>query len=131
VSEREIRELMAKAQRSIAAAERLLAAGDADFAVSRAYYGMFYAARALLLRRDVRRSKHSGVLAAFGEEFVRSGPISPDLFALLRDGFEDRAEGDYGLVEISSDQAEASIDGARRFVGEIGRHLEGISRTGS
>ena len=36
------------AGRSVAAAERLLASGDADFAVSRAYYAMFYAARALL-----------------------------------------------------------------------------------
>ena len=59
MSEREIRELANKAERSLAAAGRLLEAGDYDFAVSRAYYAMFYVARALLLTRDVRRSKHS------------------------------------------------------------------------
>lgn len=42
----------------------MLEAGDHDFAISRAYYAMFYVARALLLTRDVRRSKHSDVLAA-------------------------------------------------------------------
>jgi len=77
LSEREVRELIAKAERSLRAAERLLEAGDHDFAVSRAYYAMFYAARALLLTRNVRRSKHSGVLAAFNSEFVRGVTFPP------------------------------------------------------
>jgi len=37
VSEREVRELVAKAERSLAAAERLPEHGDCDFAISRAY----------------------------------------------------------------------------------------------
>jgi uncharacterized protein (UPF0332 family) len=94
LSEREVRELIAKAERSLHAAGRLLDAGDHDFAVSRAYYAMFYAARALLLTRNIRRAKQSGVLAAFNSEFIRSGELPADLFGLLRDGFEDRAEGD-------------------------------------
>ncbi len=116
MSEREVRELASKAERSLVAARRLLEAGDYDFAVSRAYYAMFYVARALLLTRNVRRSKHSSVLGAFGSEFVRSGELPAELFALLRDGFEDRAEGDYGLATISEDQARAGIEGAHRFV---------------
>jgi len=105
VSEREVRELVSKAERSVVAARRLLEAGDYDFAISRAYYAMFDVARALLLTRDVRRSKHSGVLAAFASGFVRSGELPAELFALLRDGFENRGESDYGLATISEDQA--------------------------
>jgi uncharacterized protein (UPF0332 family) len=93
VSEREVQELVAKAERSLRAANRLLEAGDYDFAVSRAYYAMFYAARAFLLTRNVRRSKHSGVLAPFNSEFIKNGELPAELFTLLRDGFEDRAEG--------------------------------------
>jgi uncharacterized protein (UPF0332 family) len=85
---------------------------------------MFYAARALLLTRNVRRSKHSGVLAAFNSEFVRNGALPAELFALLRDGFEDRAEGDYGLTAISREQASAGIDGARRFLKETKQRLQ-------
>jgi uncharacterized protein (UPF0332 family) len=62
VSEREVRELLDKARRSLRAAERLLDGNDHDFAISRAYYAMFYAAQALLLGRGIRRSKHAGVL---------------------------------------------------------------------
>jgi uncharacterized protein (UPF0332 family) len=137
VSEREVRELASKAERSLVAARRLPDAGDYDFAVSRAYYAMFYVARALLLTRNVRRSKHSGVLAAFASEFVRSGELPAELFALLRDGFEDRSESDYGLVVISEDQARVGVEGAHRFVRTLVERLapilgpgnEGITRT--
>ncbi len=84
---------------------------------------MFYATRALLLTRDIRRSRHSGVLAAFNAEFIRSGELPAELFALLRDGFDDRAESDYGLVTIAREQATAGIAGARRFVNEINDRL--------
>ncbi len=127
----EIQELFDKAQRSLSAAERLLRDGDHDFAVSRAYYAMFYAARALLLTRNVRRSKHSGVLAAFNEEFIRSGKLPRDLFIWLRDAFGDRAEGDYGLTIISEEQARSGIAAAREFLSEIGRRLPGTQDAGA
>ena len=41
----EIVALLVKAERSFAAADRLLEAGDTDFATSRAYYGCFYIAQ--------------------------------------------------------------------------------------
>lgn len=82
---------------------------------------MFYTAQALLLTRDTRRSKYSAVIAAFNEQFVKSGGISPAFFKRLRDGFEDRAEGDYALAAISEEQARASIAAAREFV-KVNRH---------
>ncbi|HXF93529.1 MAG TPA: HEPN domain-containing protein [Nitrospiraceae bacterium] len=105
MSQAEIKELLDKAQRSLRAAERLMADGDHDFAVSRAYYAMFYAAQALLLTKDIRRSKHSAVLSAFNESFVKTGAVAAEHFHRLRDGFEDRAESDYGLAAISQEQA--------------------------
>lgn len=124
MSQQEIRGLLVKARRSIKAAERLLLDGDYDFAISRPYYGMFYVAQALLLTRELRRSKHSGVIAAFQEHFVKPGDVPAHFFHLLRDGFEDRAEGDYGFSEINRDQAEAGIEAARQFVTELGKRLE-------
>jgi uncharacterized protein (UPF0332 family) len=125
MSEKEVRGLLEKAGRSLDAAERLLRDGDNDFALSRAYYAMFYAAQALLLTRDVRRSRHSAVIAAFNEEFIQTGELSRDLFLKLRDGFEDRAEGDYGLAVISEEQARAGLAAAREFLDQINRRLRG------
>ena len=121
MSQKEIQELLDKAHRSLLAAEILYTRRDYDFAVSRAYYGMFYAAQALLLSRDIRRSKHSAIIAAFNEQFVKSGEVPTRLFQQLRDGFEDRVEGDYGLTPISADQAKAGIVAAIRQRHERGQ----------
>jgi len=62
------------------AAEELAAAQDnlhLRAAVSRAYYAMFYATTALLGSRGLWRSKHQGLIAAFGEHFVKPGLIEP------------------------------------------------------
>lgn len=40
-------------------------------AVSRAYYCMYNAARALLLTKDVSPKTHKGLIAKFGEEFMK------------------------------------------------------------
>ena len=57
----EIAALLLKSQRSCASARRTMEAGDCDFAVSRAYYAMFYAAEALLLT-----NQGPGLLAPLG-----------------------------------------------------------------
>jgi uncharacterized protein (UPF0332 family) len=77
---------------------------------------MFYAAQALLLTRNIRRTKHSGIIAAFNEQFIRAGELSRELFMFLRDAFEDRAEGDYGLAEVSREQASTNISAGHEFV---------------
>lgn len=67
-----------RARRDLKAAESNLKLGYYYIAVSRSYYAMFYAASALLASKGVVRSKHSGVMSAFGEYFVKTGIIEPD-----------------------------------------------------
>lgn len=64
--------LLAKAERSFEAAEGLLDDGHADFAASRAYYGCFYMAEALLLSKGLSYSRHSQVVAQFGRHFAKT-----------------------------------------------------------
>jgi len=61
--------ILEKARESIDAAKLLAEQGYLDFAASRAYYGMFYAAEALLLHKDLSFSSHSAVIAAYGREY--------------------------------------------------------------
>jgi len=67
VSQKELQSLMERARRSLRSARNLLDDGDHDFAMSRAYYAMFYAATVALLSQGIKRSKHSGVIAAFAQ----------------------------------------------------------------
>ena len=80
--------LVLKASRTIRSAKLLLTDGDYDSAVSCAYYAMFYLVEALLLSKDLAFSKHSAVIAGFGQEFVRTGTMPPDLHTYLKDAFK-------------------------------------------
>ena len=72
----ELQSLVDRARRSLRSARNLLDDGDHDFAMSRAYYAMFYSATAALLSLEVKRSKHSGGIAAFGQRLVKSGKFT-------------------------------------------------------
>lgn len=120
--------LLDKAEQSIQAAELLLQQGFSSFAASRAYYAMFYAAEALLLSEGLSFSKHSAVIAAFGEHFAKPGLLPAELHRYLIQGFEERQVGDYGTdVEISSRAAGLAIQRARQFLAAATRCLrEGV-----
>lgn len=98
--------LMARAQEELAAARLLANGGFAAQAVSRAYYGAFYAAEAVLLQLDETRSKHSGVVAAFVRLVVQPGGIDPDAGRLLRSLFDRRAQADYSENAVPPDEAQ-------------------------
>lgn len=59
--------LLEKAARSLQAAKLLNQEGLSEFATTRAYYAMFYVAEAFLEGEGLSFSKHSAVIAAFGQ----------------------------------------------------------------
>ena len=113
----EIGALLIKAERSCRSARRTLEDGDYDFAVSRAYYAMFYTAEALLLAKGLAFSRHSAVHAAFGAHFAKTHLLDPALHRQLIDAFRDRQIGDYEVLEeVSRETAEKRIAQAEHFV---------------
>jgi uncharacterized protein (UPF0332 family) len=111
------RGLLTKARRSVAAARRLAADGDLDFAVSRAYYAMFYTAQAFLMSRGLRFSKHSAVMAAFGQEFAKHDETLREFHHGMVEAQDARNVGDYQIDVILSDQdVQPHLDRAARFI---------------
>ena len=68
-----------RARESLEDAKLLLENRRLHSAVNRIYYALFYQVSALLLDKDPSFAKHSGVLAAFNEEFVKTGRIDKEL----------------------------------------------------
>ncbi|HXX22496.1 MAG TPA: HEPN domain-containing protein [Terriglobia bacterium] len=109
--------LLRKAEHSIEAAKVMKMNGHFDFAVSRAYYSMFYLAEAFLLEKGLAFSKHSAVHAAFGEHFIRTGILPTHLHRALIHGMEVRLTGDYDSTkEVSVEEAEEQIANAEQFM---------------
>lgn len=118
--ELEIAANLERAEQSIQAARDLADKGYYDFAASRAYYAAFYGATAVLLNEGLDFSKHSGVIAAIHQRFVKTGKLSKEQGKDLNWLFEIRNVGDYGgTAHVSALQAEQAIQAAESFVKSI------------
>jgi uncharacterized protein (UPF0332 family) len=115
--------LLAGAQDEIASARHLVSGGYAGQAVSRSYYGAFYAAEAALLALGETRSKHSGVISAFERLVVREGGLDPAVSAQLRSLFRRRNEADYGRIDPGAARAQRAIADAERVVDAVAAWL--------
>jgi len=89
-------DLLLQAHDSLAAAKLLHTQGYHGFAASRACYTMFNIAEAFLLGQGLAFSRHSGLHAAFGEHFVKTGAVPSEFHRYLIRGMEVRHAGDYG-----------------------------------
>ncbi|MFP4175940.1 MAG: HEPN domain-containing protein [Candidatus Brocadiia bacterium] len=106
-----------RAETSLGAARKLLKDDYPDFSASRAYYAAFYAATALLLSRDISRSKHSGTIAAIHQYFIKPGHLSVKHGEEIRKLFELRNVGDYGSTQhVGPQDASRAIEMAEQFV---------------
>lgn len=90
-----VRHWWTKANESLAAARRELAAGALAFAINRAYYALFYAVTALFLEQGREFSKHAGVRAAFNQTVIKAGLLEKQYGELYNTLFADREAGDY------------------------------------
>lgn len=106
-----------RADQSIQAAQELAKNGYYDFSASRAYYGAFYAATAVLLSQDTELSKHSGVIAGIHKNLVKTGKLTKEQGKALNWLFELRSIGDYGVTaHVSKEESEKAIQTAKSFL---------------
>ncbi len=117
-----------QARRDLPAAQSNLDLGFYHVTVSRAYYAMFYAASALLTSQGITRSKHSGVLSAFGEFFVKPGLIEVEFAKMLGHAFDSRLDSDYDVIHrVDAATAEMVLTEARSFVARVEHYFEELA----
>jgi len=101
-----------------------LADGFYGSAINRAYYAVFYATNALLTTQGISRSKHSGVIAAFRQHFVKTGLIEAEYSDVYGRVMENKHVSDYELgLPVDLQVVEDDLRDARRFVERVEKHL--------
>ncbi|MFZ1395520.1 MAG: HEPN domain-containing protein [Candidatus Promineifilaceae bacterium] len=121
----DVRLYMNRARLDLQAVEVNLQNGFYAVAVSRAYYAMFYAVTALLKSNGIDRSKHSGVIAAFGQYFVKTGLIEIEFAKILTHAFNSRNDTDYDLIWMPDVKlARTEMEDAQRFVERVERYFQ-------
>lgn len=120
----EARARLGRARETLDAARVLMRESYRAEAVSRCYYAMFYAARALLIRHGLTVHKHSAVVSAIGREFANQGLIDRELHRAFLDAYRERNRADYSVLEEFSDATIAArLATAEVFVRQVAERL--------
>jgi len=121
----EIQAYMKRAYEMLEVAQHNLNDGYNHTAVNRAYYAIFNAANALLSTKGLTRSKHSGVIAAFRQHFIKTGEIEAEYGRIFGQLLDDRNISDYVIVEeLEAEQASLDLEEAKRFVERVDTYLK-------
>jgi uncharacterized protein (UPF0332 family) len=121
-------DLIDKASRAAASPRLLLDAGDVDGACNRAYYAMFDAARAALIRSgapvvpEVAKT-HGGLISAFSLHLVKTGRVPTELGEALNRVAEIRLIADHTGDEVTAERAQWAVEQAVVFVEAMRREF--------
>jgi uncharacterized protein (UPF0332 family) len=74
-----------RSKQHLKSARDLLRNDEFADSVSRSYYAIFQAARALLAVEGTESRKHSGVISLFNRRFVKTGKVGKRLGVILKD----------------------------------------------
>lgn len=118
------RKELARARKSLLAAEMLLKHELHEDAVSRAYYAVLHAAKSALATLDVFLGSHKSVRRMFGLRLVKTTIIEREYATILTAEQEDREFSDYDItIVIEKERATQRVNDARRFVARVEAYL--------
>ncbi|MEN6319737.1 MAG: HEPN domain-containing protein [Syntrophaceae bacterium] len=123
-----IRELikvrLEKTEEDIDTAVELLSFKRYRAAVNRAYYALFSITTAVLLTKNLERSKHTGVEAAFNQHFIKTGIFEIEYGKIFNYVRQKREESDYtAKVMIDKETAERIVEDSKRFIQRMKKYL--------
>ncbi len=117
-----------KACSNIGIAKTLYESGEYEVALNRAYYCAFDAMRAINALDGFDSSKHSGVIAHFNQEYVKTQIFPLSTSSVIRKASMLREKSDYeDFYEADKEETFDLIVKVERFLGDVERFLRGKS----
>jgi uncharacterized protein (UPF0332 family) len=96
-----------------------------DDSISRSYYSIFFATKALLLTKDIDPRTHSAVRNQFAQHFVKTKEIEPEFNDILKEAKEIRERGDYSeFYSASCEEAKLQLENAEKFLQRVKKVLQ-------
>ena len=114
-----------KAVSNIRVAKMLYASGNYDVALNRAYYAAFDAMRAVNALDGFDSSKHSGVIAHFNQEYVKTGKFPSTTSGIIRKASRLREKSDYeDFYEPDKEETSDAIMDVEVFLNDVKAYLK-------
>lgn len=116
---------MDNAQEMLTVANENLQNGHNNSACNRAYYGVFYAASALVYSKGKSFGKHSAVLAAFRQDFIKTGEFDKKFSDDYEFIMDSRHTADYELYDaLEKEDVVLVLEKAKEFIEEVKKWLK-------
>lgn len=113
------------AKERLHSADVLLDDGSYKDSISRSYYAMFTAVRALLAMEGQDFSKHSGVISYFQREYIKTGKLDKKYSRYISKAFQIRNNTDYADFFIASQSdAREQLSRAYEFYDIIEKYIQ-------
>ncbi len=126
-NEEEIKKEMERSAKSLRAAKKLLEEELFEDSISRSYYAILHAAKAILLVENIKVDSHEAVKRLFGMYLIKSGKIKPEYSKILREEQDDRYLADYDVAfSPKIDQVKSRIKDAEYFLNAMKKYLEKV-----
>ena len=94
-------------------------------ALNRGYYAIFHAIRAVNALDGFDSSKHSGVIAHFNQEYVKTGIFSKEISKIIKEASENREKADYlDFYVASKEEAQKQLARAEKAIELVQQYLE-------
>ena len=109
----------------LAAAKEMLSGGMYKPSLNRSYYSIFHAMRAITVLEGFDCSKHSGVIAYFNQNFIKTGIFAKETSKIIKSASIMKEQSDYLDFFIASKQvAEEQIERAKPFIEAVEKYLK-------
>lgn len=111
---------LARAKEMLTASQSNLEIGQYKTSLNRSYYAVFHAMRSANALKGYDSSKHSGVIAFFTKEYLKTEILDRGLAAIIKDSSLCREKSDYDDFYVAG-KAEAAeqLNNAQYFVQQI------------
>lgn len=115
---------IAHAEDCLREAKILLDSNEYKGATNRAYYAAFHSLRAVLILDEFDSKKHSGIIAKFRENYLKTELFNKEISDFISSLFRVRTASDYDdFFIVSKDDAIGQIDKAEKILNQIKVYL--------
>ena len=114
-----------QAEQCLKSAKILLDSHDYKGAANRSYYCVFHCMRSIIALEGMDFKKHSGLIAYFRKEYIKTGKLDVSLSDIITDVFQIRTESDYDdYYVVDKTEVEEQIKNAEYFMQQTKKYLE-------
>ena len=108
------------AKERIAFADKILEIGDYKTVANRSYYSVFSAMRAVLALDGFDSKKHSGIIAEFRKNYLKTEILPKELSPIIDGLVEARQGSDYDdFYIISKEEVIEQLENSKKFISAV------------